>query len=138
MSQLQPALSFRVARDDEDAGDVIIYTGHGGQDKFNRQCAHQKLEGGNLALERSMHYGIEVRVIRGIKFKAVFQSGQGTGCDCVDGCSGNCFCAMKNGGEFAYDQNGFLLKASLWFLNVGPSAVAPTLSESCHTKRVEK
>ncbi|XP_021670446.2 histone-lysine N-methyltransferase family member SUVH9 isoform X2 [Hevea brasiliensis] len=46
--------------DDEDSGDMLIYTGHGGQDKFSRQCMHQKLEGGNLALERSMHYGIEV------------------------------------------------------------------------------
>ncbi|PKI70049.1 hypothetical protein CRG98_009512 [Punica granatum] len=54
--------------DDEDAGEVITYTGHGGQDRFNHQCANQKLEGGNLALERSMHYGIEVRVIRGIKY----------------------------------------------------------------------
>lgn len=203
--------------DDEDAGDVIIYTGHGGQDKFNRQCAHQKLEGGNLALERSMHYGIEVRVIRGrkihgavsskvyvydglyriletwldvgksgfgvYKFKLLriegqpemgssilkfaeslrtrpltvrprgylsmdishnkekipvflfndidsdqdplyydylttpafpthvyHQSAHGTGCECVVSCSENCFCAMKNGGEFPYDQNGFLLR----------------------------
>lgn len=55
--------------DDEDAGDMIIYTGHGGQDKFSKQCEHQKLEGGNLALERSLHYGIEVRVIRGIKYE---------------------------------------------------------------------
>ncbi|XP_007035308.2 PREDICTED: histone-lysine N-methyltransferase family member SUVH9 [Theobroma cacao] len=55
--------------DDQDAGDLIIYTGHGGQDKLSRQCMHQKLEGGNLALERSMHYGIEVRVIRGIKYE---------------------------------------------------------------------
>uniref|UniRef100_A0A5B7AW07 Putative histone-lysine N-methyltransferase family member SUVH9-like n=1 Tax=Davidia involucrata TaxID=16924 RepID=A0A5B7AW07_DAVIN len=55
--------------DDEDAGDVIIYTGQGGQDKHSRQCFHQKLEGGNLALERSMHYGIEVRVIRGFKYQ---------------------------------------------------------------------
>lgn len=54
--------------DDQDEGDVLIYTGHGGQDKFSRQCDHQKLEGGNLALERSMHYGIEVIVIRGIKY----------------------------------------------------------------------
>ncbi|KAK4787287.1 hypothetical protein SAY86_011120 [Trapa natans] len=53
--------------DDEDAGDVITYTGHGGQDQSNHQCAHQELVGGNLALERSMHYGIEIRVIRGIK-----------------------------------------------------------------------
>ncbi|KAK4425379.1 Histone-lysine N-methyltransferase family member SUVH9 [Sesamum alatum] len=55
--------------DDEDAGDVIVYTGHGGQDKNNKQVVHQKLECGNLALERSMNYGIEVRVIRGFKYE---------------------------------------------------------------------
>ncbi|KAL9259822.1 Histone-lysine N-methyltransferase family member SUVH9-like protein [Drosera capensis] len=55
--------------DDEDSGEEIVYTGHGGQDKFNRQCCHQKLEGGNLALERSMHYGIEIRVIRGFRYE---------------------------------------------------------------------
>ncbi|XP_058724116.1 histone-lysine N-methyltransferase family member SUVH9-like [Vicia villosa] len=53
--------------DDVDKGDVIIYSGHGGQDKNLRQVFHQKLEGGNLAMERSMHYGIEVRVIRGVR-----------------------------------------------------------------------
>ncbi|OWM91116.1 histone-lysine N-methyltransferase family member SUVH2-like [Punica granatum] len=53
--------------DDEDSGDVLVYSGHGGQDKFSRQCAHQKLEGGNLAMAKSMHYGIEVRVIRGFR-----------------------------------------------------------------------
>ncbi|KAJ7955502.1 Histone-lysine N-methyltransferase family member protein [Quillaja saponaria] len=201
--------------DDIDAGEVIIYTGQGGQDKHSRQCFHQKLEGGNLALERSMHYGIEVRVIRGIKYdgsvaskiyvydglyrildcwfdvgksgfgvykykllriegqdemgssilshaqslrilsvstggyicfdisknkenvpvrlfndidsdqeplyydylmRSVFpafafrHSGNTTGCDCVSGCTDDCLCAMKNGGEIAYDQNGFLLR----------------------------
>ncbi|KAF2285564.1 hypothetical protein GH714_005520 [Hevea brasiliensis] len=166
--------------DDEDSGDMLIYTGHGGQDKFSRQCMHQKLEGGNLALERSMHYGIEVRVIRGFKYAGSFTNkiyvydglykihdcwfdvgksgfgvykykllridGQpemgssilrfaqslrvsplsvrprvfppfafnhgsnGTGCDCVSGCIDGCFCSMKNGGEFAYDQSGFLLR----------------------------
>ncbi|GKB15656.1 histone-lysine N-methyltransferase family member SUVH9-like protein [Tanacetum coccineum] len=55
--------------DDEDAGDVIVYTGHGGQDKHSRQVVHQKLKGGNLAMERSMHYEIEVRVIRGFKYE---------------------------------------------------------------------
>ncbi|KAF2314071.1 hypothetical protein GH714_021945 [Hevea brasiliensis] len=58
--------------DNEDSGDMLIYTGHGGQDKFSRQCMQQKLEGGNLALERSMHYGIEVRVIRGFKYARSF------------------------------------------------------------------
>ncbi|KAG7547790.1 histone H3-K9 methyltransferase plant [Arabidopsis suecica] len=55
--------------DDDDQGDVIMYTGHGGQDKLGRQAEHQKLEGGNLAMERSMYYGIEVRVIRGLKYE---------------------------------------------------------------------
>ncbi|KAK7273640.1 hypothetical protein RIF29_14697 [Crotalaria pallida] len=53
--------------DDLDEGDVIIYSGHGGQDKHFKQVFHQKLEGGNLAMERSMQYGIEVRVIRGVR-----------------------------------------------------------------------
>ncbi|XP_074348580.1 histone-lysine N-methyltransferase family member SUVH9-like [Apium graveolens] len=53
-----------------DEGNMITYSGTGGQDKNFTQIAHQKLEGGNLALERSMHYGIEVRVIRGRLHKA--------------------------------------------------------------------
>ncbi|KAK1265835.1 SUVH2 [Acorus gramineus] len=56
--------------DDEDGGDVLVYTGHGGKEKNNHRPAFdQKLEGGNLALERSMYYGIEVRVIRGFKYE---------------------------------------------------------------------
>ncbi|XXG41775.1 hypothetical protein AAC387_Pa01g2173 [Persea americana] len=55
--------------DDEDGGDVIIYTGQGGKERhFQRHSVHQKLQGGNLALERSLHYGIEIRVIRGFKW----------------------------------------------------------------------
>ncbi|THU74703.1 hypothetical protein C4D60_Mb04t36190 [Musa balbisiana] len=55
--------------DDDDKGVVLIYTGHGGRSQnMQRHCVNQKLEGGNLALERSMNYGIEIRVIRGIKF----------------------------------------------------------------------
>lgn len=218
--------------DDEDAGDVIIYTGHGGQDKFNKQCAHQKLEGGNLGLERSMHYGIEVRVIRGIKYpgrltskvyvydglyrimdcwfdvgksgfgvykyklvriegqaemgssilkfaaalrakplavrpsgylsldislqkeslpvllyndidsdqeplyydylvRTVFppfafhQSGNGTGCECISNCADDCFCAMKNGGEFAYDSNGILVRGKPVVFECGPFCRCP-------------
>ncbi|KAE8660089.1 AWPM-19-like family protein [Hibiscus syriacus] len=125
--------------DDQDACDTIIYTGHGGQDKFSRQCMHQKLEGGNLALERSMHYGIESGF--GVyKYKlsridgqpemgssimsdhdpmyydylansvfppyAFSQASNCTGCQCVSGCT---VCSLKNGGDFAYDYNGFLL-----------------------------
>ena len=34
--------------DDEDRGDEIIYTGHGGQDDAGHQIADQELTGGNL------------------------------------------------------------------------------------------
>lgn len=228
--------------DDEDAGDVIIYTGHGGQDKFSKQCVHQKLEGGNLALERSMHYGIEVRVIRGIKYeggvtskvyvydglyriidcwfdvgksgfgvykykllridgqaemgsavmrfalslrtsplaarpvgylsldismkkenlpvllfndidadqdpmyydylaKTVFppfafhQTGNGTGCDCVSGCVDDCFCAMKNGGQFAYDHNGILVRGKPLVFECGPFCRCPP---TCRNRVTQK
>ncbi|KAI3723466.1 hypothetical protein L2E82_35063 [Cichorium intybus] len=216
--------------DDQDAGDVIIYTGHGGQDKYSRQADHQRLEGGNLAMERSMHYGIEVRVVRGfryegspsgkvyvydglykvidswleigksgfgvIKFKLVrienqpemgsailryaqdLRNGQikplgyvntdmsskkeklpvflfndiddnhepmfyeylttsvfppfvyhlgtkGHGCNCVSGCSDDCLCASKNGGEFAYDQSGLLVRGKPLIFECGPHCRCP-------------
>ncbi|CAJ2674201.1 histone-lysine N-methyltransferase family member SUVH9-like [Trifolium pratense] len=220
--------------DDVDQGDVIIYSGHGGQDKNSRQVFHQKLEGGNLAMERSMHYGIEVRVIRGVRCegsssasgkvyvydglyrivecwfdvgksgfgvykyklwriegqakmgssvlkealmlrrdplcfkpmcvlsldiangkesvgirlfndidrnhdpmcfeylpKATFppfvfhQSGKTTGCACVDGCTEECFCFMKNGNEFPYSQNGLLLKGRPLLFECGPFCHCP-------------
>ncbi|KAG8658499.1 histone-lysine N-methyltransferase family member SUVH9 [Manihot esculenta] len=228
--------------DDEDSGDMIVYTGHGGQDKFSRQCMHQKLEGGNLALERSMHYGIEVRVIRGFKYAGSFTNkiyvydglykihdcwfdvgksgfgvykykllridGQpemgssilrfaqslrvsplsvrprgylsldisnkkenmpvmlfndidkdhdplcyeylvrtvfppfafnhgssGTGCDCVSGCTDGCFCSMKNGGEFAYDQNGFLLRGKPAVFECGAFCKCPPSCRNRVTQR---
>ncbi|KAL3507471.1 hypothetical protein ACH5RR_032853 [Cinchona calisaya] len=218
--------------DDVDTGEEIIYTGHGGQDKHNRQCMNQKLECGNLALERSMYYGIEVRVIRGFKYEGsvsgkvyvydglyrvvsswfdVGKSGFGVfkyklvrienqpvmgslilrfaqtlrtrplearpkgyvsldlsmkkenvpvflfndvdnnnepvffeyllstvfpayvhghghnriGCECVGGCVDGCFCAMKNGGRFAYDQNGTLVKGKPVIFECGPHCRCP-------------
>ncbi|KAL5542441.1 hypothetical protein UlMin_010151 [Ulmus minor] len=228
--------------DDEDAGDVIIYTGQGGQDKLNRQCAHQKLEYGNFALERSMHYGIEVRVIRGIKYPgslaqkvyvydglyrivdcwfdvgrsgfgvykyklerivgqpemgistlkfaqtlktrpllvrpagylsldisqrkenfpvflfndidsdqeplyyeylastvfppfAFHLSGNGTGCGCPSICGEGCFCALKNGGEFAYDNNGVLLRGKPLVFECGPFCNCPPQCRNRVTQR---
>ncbi|OIW09583.1 hypothetical protein TanjilG_28182 [Lupinus angustifolius] len=221
--------------DDLDDGEVIVYTGQGGQEKNSfRQASHQKLEGGNLALERSMHYGIEVRVIRGVRYEGsasssgkvyvydglykivdcwfdvgksgfgvfkyklwriegqekmgsailkearairrsgfdfkpmyclsvdisnrkenvpvrlfndiddnqdplcfeyltrttfpqfVFhQSGKATGCDCVDGCTDGCFCFMKNGGEFPYNQHGILVRGKPLIFECGPFCGCP-------------
>jgi putative restriction endonuclease len=52
--------------DDQDYGDEIIYTGHGGNDPASgKQVADQTLTRGNLALFRNHLKGLPVRVIRG-------------------------------------------------------------------------
>lgn len=52
--------------DDEDHGDVIIYTGHGGRkDGSTKQVVNQELVRGNLALALNVKSGLPVRVIRG-------------------------------------------------------------------------
>lgn len=52
--------------DDEDYGDVIIYTGHGGNDPgTKRQVADQEFAAGNAALAKSADEGLPVRVVRG-------------------------------------------------------------------------
>ncbi|KAF3335827.1 histone-lysine N-methyltransferase family member SUVH9-like protein [Carex littledalei] len=55
--------------DDRELGDeLLLYTGSGGKSrKDSHVSADQSLERGNLALERSMKYGTEVRVIRGMQ-----------------------------------------------------------------------
>ncbi|MFB7045140.1 YDG/SRA domain-containing protein [Streptomyces microflavus] len=53
-------------KDDEDYGDVIIYTGHGGQDSSKNQVSDQTLDDpGNAALVTSYLEGLPVRVLRG-------------------------------------------------------------------------
>ncbi|KAJ4767185.1 hypothetical protein LUZ62_077560 [Rhynchospora pubera] len=49
---------------DEDDPDILVYTGQGGK-------SDQKLEKGNLALERSLHRKNPVRVVRGLKDPSV-------------------------------------------------------------------
>ena len=52
--------------DDEDYGDVIIYTGQGGNDPQSKhQIADQSFERGNKALAVSNAKGFPVRVVRG-------------------------------------------------------------------------
>lgn len=51
--------------DDQDEGDLIVYTGHGGRDpETGQQIGDQLLIGGNLALAYSCTQGLPVRVIR--------------------------------------------------------------------------
>ncbi|MBB2900480.1 putative restriction endonuclease [Kineococcus radiotolerans] len=50
----------------EDRGDLILYTGHGGQDGRKQQVRNQDLDdSGNAGLVRSEMDGLPVRVIRG-------------------------------------------------------------------------
>jgi putative restriction endonuclease len=52
--------------DDQDRGDEIVYTGHGGNDPSSgKQIADQTLTRGNLALFTNRLRGLAVRVIRG-------------------------------------------------------------------------
>lgn len=64
--------------DDEDFGDVIVYTGHGGNNPgTGRQVADQELVRGNLALAKSCLDGLPVRVIRGAGGDPRFSPAQG-------------------------------------------------------------
>ncbi|KAL2942951.1 Histone-lysine N-methyltransferase H3 lysine-9 specific SUVH3 [Bienertia sinuspersici] len=55
--------------DDAEDQDVLVYTGQGGGNYSNsgKAASDQKLERGNLALEKSARRGNHIRVIRGIK-----------------------------------------------------------------------
>ncbi|XP_010540062.1 PREDICTED: histone-lysine N-methyltransferase, H3 lysine-9 specific SUVH3-like [Tarenaya hassleriana] len=53
--------------DDAEDPDSLIYSGQGGNADKNRQASDQKLERGNLALERSLRNSNTVRVIRGVR-----------------------------------------------------------------------
>jgi putative restriction endonuclease len=59
--------------DDEDYGDVIIYTGQGGRDEnTGKQIADQPLTRGNLGLAKSRTEGLLIRVIRGWQHKSPY------------------------------------------------------------------
>ncbi|KAK8483640.1 hypothetical protein V6N13_062626 [Hibiscus sabdariffa] len=58
---------------DAEDPDILIYSGQGGNAGRDKEASDQKLERGNLALEKSLHRGNEVRVIRGLK-DAIHQS----------------------------------------------------------------
>ncbi|KAE8714747.1 Histone-lysine N-methyltransferase, H3 lysine-9 specific SUVH1 [Hibiscus syriacus] len=52
---------------DAEDPDILIYSGQGGNAGRDKEASDQKLERGNLALEKSLHRGNEIRVIRGLK-----------------------------------------------------------------------
>lgn len=59
--------------DDQDFGDVIVYTGHGGRDPETRQqVGDQLLTRGNLALAHSCLHGLPVRVSRGASHRSTY------------------------------------------------------------------
>ena len=59
--------------DDEDYGDLIIYTGHGGQDSTTHtQIADQEFTRGNRALAVSCDRGQPVRVTRGHRLDSAY------------------------------------------------------------------
>lgn len=64
--------------DDKDFGDVIIYTGHGGQDRVSRkQVADQTLTRQNKALAVNRDRGLPVRVVRGANHHSPFSPPKG-------------------------------------------------------------
>ena len=64
--------------DDDDQGDVIIYTGHGGRSQVTgQQVADQQLTHQNLALVFNCQREIPVRVIRGQAPQSNFSPTQG-------------------------------------------------------------
>lgn len=65
-------------QDDEDLGDLIVYTGQGGRDPGSGlQIADQDLTRGNLALAKSCDAGLPVRVVRGAGGDPAFSPGHG-------------------------------------------------------------
>jgi putative restriction endonuclease len=63
--------------DDQDHGDVVIYTGHGGQDGNGVQVQDQEWTRGNLALVVSEQEGLPVRVIRGANADSLYSPESG-------------------------------------------------------------
>lgn len=64
--------------DDEDYGNVIIYTGHGGRNSDSQlQIADQTLTRQNLALALSAKEGLPVRVVRGVNKSSAYSPLEG-------------------------------------------------------------
>jgi putative restriction endonuclease len=80
-SQDEGAVSIVVSggyEDDEDLGDLIVYTGHGGNDpNTGQQVADQEFTRGNRALASNAASGLPVRVVRGAALDSPFAPADG-------------------------------------------------------------
>lgn len=64
--------------DDEDHGDIIVYSGFGGRDlNSGKQVTDQELVKQNLALAENCKQGLPVRVIRGTNHKSEYSPNHG-------------------------------------------------------------
>jgi putative restriction endonuclease len=63
--------------DDEDYGNLIIYTGHGGRGPDGSQVTDQVFEAQNQALVKSCVEGLPIRVVRGARGEAAFSPASG-------------------------------------------------------------
>lgn len=63
--------------DDEDLGDRIIYTGHGGQDGDGRQVHDQQWTRANAGMRTNHEHRIPVRVVRGFKLRSPYAPSSG-------------------------------------------------------------
>ncbi|XP_019057575.1 PREDICTED: histone-lysine N-methyltransferase family member SUVH9 [Tarenaya hassleriana] len=58
-------------------------------------------------------------------FTPVIHGGNTTGCNCESSCTSDCLCAIKNGGKFAYDFNGKLVRGKPVIFECGSSCKCP-------------
>jgi putative restriction endonuclease len=64
--------------DDQDYGEQVIYTGHGGRDpNSGKQIADQRFIAGNKALALNKAHGLPVRVIRGSELESQYAPDEG-------------------------------------------------------------
>jgi hypothetical protein len=68
-----------------------------------------------------------------LRYPHNYQPAPPAGCGCVGGCSDSkkCACAVKNGGEIPFNDEGLILKAKPLVYECGPSCKRPP---TCHNR----
>jgi predicted restriction endonuclease len=127
-------------RDDDDQGDELLYTGHGGRDSRGRQIADQTFEApGNAALRTSWKTGALVRVVRGADKESPHAPDTGYRYDglfrvidavMLPGKDRHLICRfrmvkMKTGVDITFDQQGVVLSPGWWHGEVPEGSALP-------------